>query len=203
MQIPLPVFSAQGLDGLKKYIAASDSYLESKAHRRTMEFEFPDIQKQCPLCARSGCARWKGYYRRHVQDVALSFAGLLAIRYGRCRSLKSEFSFLPDFLIPRRRITIPTLALVGNALCDSASMTIQSAIDQVLAPEEESVVLSVSTVHTSLQNMAWIVKSGYIRFGISRRRRRLLSEPESYGSLLLSSIMKFLNLAKQPITRSP
>ena len=168
-----------------------------------MEFEFPDIRKQCPLCGGSGCARWKGYYRRNALDVALSFAGSLVIRYGRCRRVRSEFSFLPDFLIPRRRLTIPTLALVGTTLYGSASMTIQSAIDQVLAPEEESVSLSVSTVHASLQTLAWIVKSGYIQFSIPRRRRRHLSEPESYGSMLISSIMRFLNLAKRSVKRSP
>ena len=203
MQISLPVFSVQGLDGIKAYVAASDSYLESTAHRRAMDFEFPQIQKQCPLCGREGCARWKGYSKRSVLDVGLSFAGPLVIRYGRCRCLKTEFSFLPDFLIPRRRLAISTLAMVRTALNTSSRITIQAAIDSVLPPEEESIRIPVSTMHATLQYLAWIMKIGHIPFTFSRRKRRRLSEPESFGSVMFISIRNFLKTMIPHAIESP
>jgi hypothetical protein len=195
MQIPLPIFSVHGLDGVKAYVAASDAYLTSTAHRRAMQFSFPDIQHQCPLCRTGGCARWKGYYVRGMQDATLSFIGPLVIRYGRCRRFKSEFSFLPDFLLPRRRLAIPTLALIRSALVSSSSKTVQAAIDSVVSPDAESDYIPVSTAHSTLQFLTWLLRISNFPFTISRRLWRRLSEPESFGSVMGFSIANVLKIS--------
>ncbi len=70
-----------------------------------MAFPFPDVAKKCLRCGRGQCARWKGYYVRRMICGALEFDGEVAIHVGYCRNLSQDFSYFPDFLIPKRRLS--------------------------------------------------------------------------------------------------
>jgi len=70
-----------------------------------MTYPFPEIRIKCPLCEESNCAIYKGYYRRFVMCPEMEIASWVAIRVGLCKSTKTRFALLPDFLIPRRKIS--------------------------------------------------------------------------------------------------
>ena len=202
MQIPLPIFVKSGLAGMKIYVAASDAYLLSTLHRKSMSFNFPEIRLDCPVCHGSSCARWKGYYIRIMQDATLAVLGPIVIRYGRCMRLKTEFSFLPDFLLPRRRLTIPTLSAMSDFL-NVRSATLQQAVDVMISPWAEILYLPISTAHSSLEHLAWLKKSRNIATALKRRLMRRLLEPERSGSILISSILKVVEILQMASLSPP
>jgi hypothetical protein len=195
MQIPLPIFSTNGLDGVRSYLAASEAYLDSTQHRRTMAYAFPAIHLECPICKRGGCARWKGYYTRGMQDAALATITPVIVRYGRCTWLKCEFSFLPDFLLPRRRITLPTIAAI-NEILSSETTTIQSAIDRVVSVNVDAHYLPMSTVRSLLAYLRFCLKFQYVRLTRARRRLRFLLPPERFVTPMFLSMLRVLKLSQ-------
>ncbi len=99
MQRCLNIISINGKDGALQYLNFSDLYLKNKSLKiRTL---FPDIYSSCPICKRSACAIWKGYYLRRFFDPELNFDGQVIIRKAICRTKKINLSYLPDFMIPR------------------------------------------------------------------------------------------------------
>lgn len=196
MQIPLPVLVSNGVSGVKAYLAASDAYLESTKHHRRMLFKFPDIHAECPICHDAACAHWKGYYTRSMQDPELCRIGPVVIRYGRCRRFKIEFSFLPDFLVPRRRLSLPTIAALKEAMRSQTST--QAAIDAVVSPWSEAHYIPVSTAHSALRHLEWIVKSRYNISALPRRLHSHVLKPDGIGSALISAILKVLDTLISP-----
>lgn len=102
MQFTLHVFSNGGRENVWRYIKSSRAYIKNGG---TMEFTFPDIAGGCPFCGVKNCGKWSGYYLRWFQDTELGVYEPIAIRYGRCSWKNKRFSFLPDFLIPYRRLS--------------------------------------------------------------------------------------------------
>ena len=198
MQIHLPIFANNGLSGVEKYIAASDKYLHSSVHYRKMDYEFPNIHQQCPICSAGHCARWKGYYARCLQDSSLGLFQKIAIRYGRCQWFKIEFSFLPDFLLPRRRVSIPTLdALISATKNDKTKL--QTAIDDVISSWREDLYLPCSTVSHSINSFITLLKNQYIPTASKTHRVRKLSQPDRFGSDLVFSIRRVLDRLKNSV----
>ena len=111
MIISLPMYEMFGSSGINSYLKASAAYLGGAT--RSLELSlFPQIASYCPVCQLQGCAKWKAYYSRKVYLSEQDYEGDLAIRYGTCKRAKVDFSFLPDFLIPWRkvgRITMTTI----------------------------------------------------------------------------------------------
>ncbi len=92
----------------------SDAYLKAKLNRKmpkerfSMDYPFPNIKESCPICTNPGCARWKGYFIRLFLDSELGRSGMIAIHVGECRKRNTDFSMIPDFLIPGRRLSRQT-----------------------------------------------------------------------------------------------
>ena len=71
-----------------------------------MNFPFPNIKEKCLVCGTSCGARWKGYYvRQIVHDL---YIGPVAIHVGHCFRNKQDFSYVPDFIIPGRKLSRPS-----------------------------------------------------------------------------------------------
>ena len=149
MQVPFDVSVSAGEEGVRRYLEASTAYLASVHHRRRMVFDFPDIRKNCPACTGVGCARWKGYYTRGMQDAGLSYFGAVVIRTGECRRFGIQFSMLPDFLLPYRKLTRPSVAALKEARRRTPKL--QDAIDTLFPPWCERLYLPCSTAQDSLR----------------------------------------------------
>ncbi len=63
------------------------------------------LAQQCPCCGAGSCAVYRGYYKRKFVCPEMEFCGWLVVRSGYCRRQKRRFACLPDFVIPRRRIS--------------------------------------------------------------------------------------------------
>ncbi len=66
---------------------------------------WPNLQLQCPVCGFKNCAVYKGYYQRIYVCPEMEHFGSLTIRNGWCKNTNKRFALIPDFLIPRRRIS--------------------------------------------------------------------------------------------------
>ena len=64
-----------------------------------------NLSERCPCCGRTGCAIYRGYYKRKFVCPEMEFCGELVIRTGYCRHFGWRFALLPDFVIRRRRIS--------------------------------------------------------------------------------------------------
>ncbi len=149
-----------------------------------MKFLFPE---SCPVCSRSSCVGWKGYYIRSIQDVAFGFRSV-AIRHGRCRYQKRNFSLLPDFLISRIRLTRRSIKTI-QASFEGRRISMQAALDTCFSPWHERNRVPVSTAHFALRRYVfdvWWAKAHEQRDALMIRRRRVtrLSKPKSFGSVL-------------------
>ncbi|CAN5580965.1 hypothetical protein BH10PLA2_BH10PLA2_28670 [soil metagenome] len=110
---------------------------------------WPILAGHCPCCGQAGCAIYRGYYTRFVFCPEMEFVGRLAIRTGFCRRLRRRFALLPDFLIPRRRIS----RLSYQALREAALLhqeRLLPAIDELIAGLGEEFYLPRSTAHSYL-----------------------------------------------------
>ena len=67
-----------------------------------MEFPFPAIAGDCPLCGLACGAIYRGYYRRWAICPQALFFGFLAIRTGLCRHYGRRFALFPEFLVSFR-----------------------------------------------------------------------------------------------------
>lgn len=139
MRFCLDVFSIHGSLGIKKYVNACQQYL-LLGDLSTRDF-FPPIRLECPVCTRPGCAIWKGYYKRTL--VCILFDGVITIlcRKGWCKTTKTHFSYLPDFVIPRMKWSIPLLIQMIEDYLKSYS------INQVIPSHE----MAISTLYWILQ----------------------------------------------------
>lgn len=108
-----------------------------------MPFPFPDVGKECLLCGEPGCARWKGYFVRKLTCALLGRSGRIAVHVGQCRTKGRDFSYMPDFFVPGRRLSRPTLKLFAEKFAGTGD--IKSGIDDLVESIESddfSVALS-------------------------------------------------------------
>jgi hypothetical protein len=110
---------------------------------------WPKIHLQCPVCFRAGCAIYRGYYSRFLFCTELEVTGRIVHRTGFCKSTKTRFSFIPDFVLPRRRISRFTHDRLREARVATAS-TILAAIDELTSDLGEEFFLPISTAHIYL-----------------------------------------------------
>lgn len=133
-----------------KYIEASDSYLSNPAHRRSMEFEgWPDISQVCPICERSLCAVYRGYYTRFLFCTELEFVGRIVVRTGYCKAKKLRFTLLPDFITYRRRMSFFTISRLNEAR--RRHKTLSAAIDEINSDLDEEFYLPMSSASLALK----------------------------------------------------
>lgn len=207
MIVILPISSTGSRAGVRNYLRASREYLQSTSHYRTMRFDFP---RKCPLCGRFSCVEWKGYYVRRIQDIAWGL-GRIVIRWGRCRHYKTRFSLLPDFLIPRLRMTRRSVEAIRAGLRGRGT-TLQAAVDACFFPWNEANYLAVSTVHFALRQLtyeAWSTEhqdqQGGPVSGYGRPSHE--SAPERFGSVSRKSPphgrTAWMKIALHPRMRGP
>ncbi len=129
-----------------------------------MDYPFPNVQKQCPYCSAPDCARWKGYFRRTLVCSALGFEGKIAIHIGQCRTRGCDFSYWPDFLIPRRRLSRWTLQWFYETWAD-LSCQVKGTIDVFLDKVETVETLALSTAYSWFYFLirVWIVHQEALR----------------------------------------
>jgi hypothetical protein len=203
MIIILPVFAVQGFSGVRSYIRASDQYLKSRTHWRRMLFSFPEV---CPICTRPGCVEWKGYYVRGIQDIVHGCQRIV-IRRGGCRYHKIRFSLLPDFLMPRLRLTRRTVEALLSA-ARGRGVTLQAAIDTCISPWHERNYIAVATAHVAIRRHAfeaWWANTHEHRevLRVSLKCPRQVSTPQSFRSETNFVTAFYRGTASQllPITR--
>ena len=110
---------------------------------------WPNLTLRCPRCGGVDCAVYRGYYTRLVFCPEMEFFGRLVIRTGYCKTKKLRFALLPDFLIPRRRISrLSHEALTAAFLLHSERLT--NAIDELIAGLGDEFYLPRSTAHSYL-----------------------------------------------------
>ena len=110
-----------------------------------MSFPFPNVSQRCLLCGEAGCARWKGYFVRQVLCGDVGYAGPVAIHVGHCRQSKRDFSYVPDFLIPGRRLSRLSLKRFTENFAQTLSL--KSSIDDLVGRvplEDFTVALSTA-----------------------------------------------------------
>jgi hypothetical protein len=100
------------------------------AKRSSMPFPFPAVGKKCLICAQSRCARWKGYFVRSLTCAALGRSGPIAVHVGHCKTEGRDFSYMPDFLVPGRRLSRPTLRRFVEVFAETGD--IKKGIDDIV-----------------------------------------------------------------------
>lgn len=124
-----------------------------KKESRSIQFNFPSIVK-CPVCGYGKCAKWKGYYWRKCIFPEIKFVGKLAIKTGHCRRRKTSFSFMPDFIIPYRQISICSLRGIWRS-CRHKDSIIKGIIQYF---QDHSVEIPIATVHANLKVILGLVR---------------------------------------------
>lgn len=136
-----------------------------------MSFDgWPKIHLKCPVCCRAGCAVYRGYYLRFLFCTELEFTGRITHRTGFCKSTKTRFSLIPDFVLPRRRISLFTHKRLHDAA--ARRLTIFAAIDELTSDLGEEFFLPISTAHFYLFSF-WTDRRKSISPGPSRKPRVL------------------------------
>lgn len=110
---------------------------------------WPDIHGQCPVCGDSGCATFRGYYKRFMLCTELEVFSLIVIRTGFCKRHRQRFSLLPDFLIPYRRISRFSLQNFIDAKARKSKLT--DVIDDMTGDLGEEFYLPLSTAYSYLK----------------------------------------------------
>jgi hypothetical protein len=123
---------------------------------RKVAFEYPDIHQRCPVCQGPFCAQWKGYYTRLLNDIGSRFLGYIAIRYGRCRREREIFSYLPDFLLPYRRLSKMSLVALIEGWKKHGRM--RAAIDEVCNGVPEQFDIALSTAYSYFEYGARVLR---------------------------------------------
>lgn len=111
---------------------------------------WPHLILCCPRCGRGSCAIYRGYYTRLVFCPEMEFFGRLAIRTGYCKTEDERFALLPDFLIPRRRISRLSQEALTQAYLRFRSNRLTGAIDELVAGLGDEFYLPRSTAHSYL-----------------------------------------------------
>lgn len=113
-----------------------------------MQYPFPALAPQCPLCGRPSCAVYRGYYERLLLCPEMEFFARLVVRTAYCKSLKIRFTLLPDFVIPRRRLSRLGVTRLREAVQKAAHL--KDALDDWLESLPDEFYLPVSTAHAYL-----------------------------------------------------
>ena len=109
--------------------------------------DWPNLAQLCPRCGGAACAVYRGYYTRLVFCPEMDFFGQLVIRTGYCKAKRQRFALLPDFLIPRRRISrLSHEALTAAFRLHPGRLT--DAIDELIAGLGDEFYLPRSTAHS-------------------------------------------------------
>ena len=118
-----------------------------------MDYPFPDLSKHCPVCERPKCAIYRGYFRRFLLCPEMEFVGWVIIRTGWCKSLNRRFALIPDFLMPRCKIS-----RLGHLLLQELHLKsdrgLYAAIDDCLEGLGDEFYLPRSTVSACLRRCA-------------------------------------------------
>jgi hypothetical protein len=135
----------------------------------------------------------------------------LAVRHGRCRKRKIRFSLLPDFLIPRLRLTRRSVEKIQAAL-HGKGVTLRAAIDTCFNPWNEPNLLPVSTAYFALESHAFEAfwartqEKREILLVRPRRQHRHL-EPKRFVSVSTCGERlwhdKWVVLSPWPVARAP
>ena len=110
---------------------------------------WPIIRDSCPICEAANCAIYRGYYSRFLFCSELEFTGRIVMRTGFCKSTQTRFSLMPEFILPRRRISLFSLQRLQEAR--STHTTLLAAIDELTSDLDEEFFLPVSTAHSYLK----------------------------------------------------
>lgn len=113
-----------------------------------MKYPFETISACCPLCSRSGCAIWKGYYSRFLFCPEMEFIGKVAIRRALCRYTKRKFAMFPSFIIPYHRISSLSLRRLCENYLDSKNT--RQTIDDLIEGLPDQFYVSMATLYSYL-----------------------------------------------------
>lgn len=115
-----------------------------------MQYPFPELGTRCPLCDGAGCAVYRGYYRRLLCCPEMEHFGRIVIRTAFCRTRRVRFALLPDFVIPRRRISRLGVARLTEARLAPGCARMREAIDDWMEGLSDEFYLPLSTAHAYL-----------------------------------------------------
>ncbi len=129
-----------------------------------MLFPFPNLKTNCLVCSASCGARWKGYYVRQV--IYYDYIGLVAIHVGHCYKTKSDFSYLPDFLIPGRRLSRPMFECYLKTF--HRTRNVKTSIDELVmsVPEASDFTVALSTAYNWIYQAVRALRINANRFAI-------------------------------------
>lgn len=112
--------------------------------------EWPRLSEGCPICSGVQCAIYKGYYIRLMYCPELEYVGPVVIRTGMCKSQRTCFSFLPDFLFRFKRISKFSFQSLHECYREQKGR-LQSCIDILLEGLGEEFYLPLATAYVYLQ----------------------------------------------------
>lgn len=115
-----------------------------------MEFPFPLIAGECPVCGRACGAIYRGYYRRWVVCPTLLFIGWVAVRTAFCKHHKHRFALFPNWLIPFRSFSREAFLKLWIKWREKPSELIDS-VDRWFDDFEREVYISGATLHSQLR----------------------------------------------------
>jgi hypothetical protein len=130
-----------------------------------MEFPFPAIAAQCPLCGSDCGAIYKGYYRRWAVIPDVPHIGWIAIRTGLCKAKGRRFALFPSFLIPFRSFSRVAMLWLWKAWIKSPGKITQS-VDHWFEDLEQEVYLALSTLYLQLRFIVRQLQAGRSLFGV-------------------------------------
>jgi hypothetical protein len=111
---------------------------------------WPNLVEKCLNCGRPNCAIYKGYYKRFLFCPELEFRGVVIIRTALCKNKKVRYALMPEFILPRRRISRLSLELLVEKRAKYPNRLID-AIDELLEGLEEEFYLPISTAYVYIK----------------------------------------------------
>lgn len=129
-------------------ITLSKYYIKVKSKR----IKFPDFKDYCPVCGKSDCARFLGFYYRKVVDEKGTYYESFPIARYRCRKGKKKggdktFSLLPCGLIPYSKYSVVFVIEVLEILYIDCK-SLKTVLDKISHKSAEGVFfLNSSTVN--------------------------------------------------------
>jgi hypothetical protein len=115
-----------------------------------MEFAFPSIAGDCPVCGTACGAVYRGYYRRWGVAPEAPFEGWIAIRTALCRRLGRRYAVFPSFLVPLRPFSREGFRRLVDAW-RLGPRRLVDAVDAWWRGFEREVYLSISTLYSQLR----------------------------------------------------
>lgn len=130
-----------------------------------MEFPFPAIAGDCPVCGLNCGAIYRGYYRRGVVCPAALFVGFVAIRTGYCKAKRRRFALFPEFLIPFRGFSRSAFVRLWKTWRETPR-ELATSVDRWFDGFEQEIFISISTLDSQLRFILAQFIAGYATFGI-------------------------------------